>query len=126
MYQPEILELSTMPDSNPYEDEGNFTYDPALTGKVFNTLRQLVKVMCIDSHDEMKAAWKAMVAAGMPEESVKVFHDVSKVSYEISGQGDPGLDSRESMVQTQRMEELGEWFRANYREARRISEKHSN
>lgn len=122
MYRPEILELSTMPDSNPYEDEGNFTYDPALTGKVFNTLRQLVKVMCIDSHDEMKAAWKAMVAAGMPEEAVKVFHDVSKVSYEISGQGDPGLDSKESMVQAQRMEELGEWFRANYREAWRIAE----
>ena len=67
--------------------------------------------MCIDSHDEMKAAWKAMIAAGMPEEAVKVFHDVSKVSYEISGQGDAGLDSRETMLQAERMEELGEWFR---------------
>lgn len=122
VYAPAILNLTTMPGINPYEDEGNFTYDPALTGKVFNTLRQLVKVMCIDSHEEMKSAWEAMVAAGMPEEAVAVFHDVSKVSYEIAGQGDPGLDSRESMVQAERMKELGEWFRANYREARRIAE----
>ena len=122
MYAAEFMSLSTMPNIQPYEDSGNFTYDTALTGKVFNTLRQLVKVMCIDSHDEMKAAWKAMIAAGMPEEAVKVFHDVSKVSYKISGQGDAGLDSRETMLQAQRMEELGEWFRGNYREAKRIAE----
>ncbi len=122
MYGDEILDLTTMPGINPYEDEGNFTYDPELTGKVFNTLRQLVRVMCIDSHEEMKSAWKAMVAAGMPPEAVAVFHDVSKVSHEIAGQGDPGLDSRESMVQAERMKELGEWFRANYREAERIAE----
>ena len=122
MYSPEILKLTTMQGINPYEDEGNFTYDRELTGKVFNTLRQLVKVMCIDSHEEMKAAWEAMVAAGMPEDAVAVFQDVSKVSYSIAGQGDPGLDSRESMVQADRMKELGEWFRANYREAGRIAE----
>ncbi len=122
MYDAATVALTTMPEIDPYADEGNFTYDPALTGKVFNTLRQLVKVMCIDSHEEMKAAWKAMIAADMPEESVAVFQDVSKVSYAIAGQGDPGLDSRESMVQAERMKELGEWFRANYREAKRIAE----
>ena len=123
LFVPEILSLTTMPDADPYVDKGNFTYEKELTGKVFNTLRQLVKVMCIDSHEEMKEAWTAMDAAGMPPEAVAVFHDVSKVSYTISGQGDPGLDSKDSMVQSERMEELGEWFRANYREAKRISER---
>jgi ABC-type Fe3+ transport system substrate-binding protein len=122
MYAPEILSLTTMPDASPYEDEGNFTYDRALTGKVFNTLRQLVKVMCIDSHEEMKDAWGAMIAAGMPEDALLVFHDVSRVSYEIAGQGDPGLNSKDSMVQATRMKELGEWFRGNYRKAREIAE----
>jgi iron(III) transport system substrate-binding protein len=122
MYDAETLALTTMPGLNPYEDEGNFTYDRALTGKVFNTLRTLVKVMCIDSHDEMKSAWAAIVTAGMPEEALAVFQDVSKVTYAIAGQGDPGLDSKDSMVQAARMKELGEWFRANYRDARRIAE----
>lgn len=122
IYTAETMALSTMPGVNPFKDDGNFTYDPALTGKVFNTLRQLVKVMCIDSHDEMKAAWEAIIAAGMPEDALAVFHDVSKVSYAIAGQGDPGLDSKDSMVQAERMEELGEWFRGNYRKAREIAE----
>ncbi|MGJ8645083.1 MAG: ABC transporter substrate-binding protein [Luteolibacter sp.] len=122
MYDAETLELTTMPGNLPYEDEGNFTYDKQLTGKVFNTLRKLVKVMCIDSHEEMKSAWKAIEEAGMPEDALEVFHDVSRVSYEIAGQGDPGLNSRDSMVQAARMKELGEWFRANYRKAQRIAE----
>ncbi len=123
LYVPEILALTTMEGAMPYDDEGNFTYDRELTGKVFNTLRQLVKVMCIDSHEEMKSAWQAIIEAGMPADALAVFHDVSKVSYGIAGQGDAGLDSRDSMVQAERMQELGEWFRGNYREAREIAEK---
>ena len=111
-----------MPNATPYEDVGNLNYDKALTGKVFNTLRKLVKVMCIDSHEEMTEAWHAIVAAGMPEDALKVFNDVSKVSYEIAGQGDPGLNSKDSMVQAARMRELGDWFRANYKEAKRLAE----
>lgn len=122
IYTAETMALTTMPGVNPYKDEGNFTYDPALTGKVFNTLRQLVKVMCIDSHEEMKEAWKAIIAAGMPADALAVFHDVSKVGYAIAGQGDPGLDSKDAMVQAERMEELGEWFRGNYRKAREMAE----
>jgi len=121
MYDPEILAMTTMSGINPYEDDGNFTYDRELTGKVFNTMRVLVKVMCIDSHDEMKSAWDAIIDAGMPEDALAVFQDVSKVTYGIAGQGDPGLDSKDSMVQAARMKELGEWFRANYREAERIA-----
>ncbi|MEP2774468.1 MAG: extracellular solute-binding protein [Luteolibacter sp.] len=122
MYDADTLALTTMPGNLPYEDVGNFTYDPELTGKVFNTLRQLVKVMCIDSHEEMKEAWKAIEQAGMPADALAVFHDVSKVSYEISGKGDPGLDSKDSLEQAARMMELGEWFRGNYRKAQRIAE----
>lgn len=122
MYDEETLALTTMPGNLPYEDGGNFTYDGELTGRVFNTLRQLVKVMCIDSHEEMKAAWKALDEAGMPEDALAVFHDVSRVSYEVAGRGDAGLDSRDSLVQAARMKELGEWFRGNYRRARVMAE----
>lgn len=122
MYDAETLALTTMPGANPYGDQGNFTYDKALTGKVFNTLRKLVKVMCIDSHEEMKGAWDAIIGAGMPSDALAVFHDVSVVSYAIAGQGDPGLDSKDSMVQAERMQELGDWFRGNYRKARTMAE----
>ena len=117
VYSPEILANSTMPDAHPYTDEGNFTYRKELTGNSFNTLRTLVKVMCIDSHEEMKSAWKAIREAGMPADALAVFSDVSIIPYSVGGKGDARLDSKDSIESAKRADELGEWFRTNYRKA---------
>ncbi len=123
LYTPEILALTTMPEVDPYHDPGNFTYDPALTGAAFNTVRQLVKAMCIDSHQELTAAWRDIIAAGMPAEALAVMQDMSIVPYRPGGGGDPGLDSRDSVTATARAAEIGAWFRNNYRTARDIANK---
>ena len=117
LYTPDILANTTMPGIQPYEDPGNFTYQPELTGKSFNTLRQLVKVMCIDSHEEMKSAWRAMHRAGMPAEALAVFSDVSIMPYATGGKGDPGFDGRDALKTAEHAARIGEWFRANYRKA---------
>jgi ABC-type Fe3+ transport system substrate-binding protein len=111
------LANSTLPDLNPYNDSGNFTYQRELTGAAFNTLRQLVRIICIDSHEEMKAAWRAIIAAGMPAAALAVFSDVSIIPYTACGKGDPGLDSGNPLRAEERAAELGAWFRANYRKA---------
>ncbi len=121
VYTPENLAHSTMPNAKPYEDPGNFTYQRELTGSAFNTLRQLVKIMCIDSHEEMKSAWAAMHEAGMPEDALAVFSDVSRVEYLKVGKGDPVLDGPDALQAAARAAELGEWFRANYRKAESIA-----
>jgi hypothetical protein len=121
VYTPENLANSTMPDAKPYEDRGNFTYQRELTGASFNTLRQLVKIMCIDSHEEMKSAWLAIRDAGMPADALAVFSDVSRVSYAGFGKGDPLLDGPDALKAADRAAELGEWFRANYRKAEAIA-----
>jgi len=117
MYQAANLENSTMPGANPYQDPGNFTYERDLTGSAFNTLRQLVKIMCIDSHHELQVAWKALREAGMPEDALAVFSDVSMVSYEKAGKGDPVLDGKDPLKAANHAAMLGEQFRANYRKA---------
>ncbi len=117
LYTPDFLANSTMPDADPYGDKGNFTYNPALTGAAFNTLRQLVKIMCIDSHEEMTAAWATMREGGMPADALAVFQDVSRVSYAIAGHGDPVLNGKDALKAAARAADLGEWFRANYRGA---------
>ena len=81
----------------PIEDPGNFTYQRELTGASFNTLRQLVKVMCIDSHEEMKSAWLAISDAGMPADALAVFSDVSIMPYANGGKGDPGFDGTDAL-----------------------------
>lgn len=121
LYTPEILPNTTMPGIRPYEATGNLTYQPELTGKAFNTLRQLVKVMCIDSHEEMKSAWKAMRRAGMPTEAVAVFSDVSIMPYSKGGMGDPGFEGGDPLKTAEHAARLGEWFRANYRRAESIA-----
>ena len=117
IYTPENLANSTMPDAKPYEDPANFTYQRELTGASFNTLRQLVKIMCIDSHEEMKSAWAALRDAGMPADALAVFSDVSIVSYAKAGKGDPVLDGPDALKAADRASELGKWFRENYRKA---------
>ena len=125
LYTPEILANTTMPGIRPYDDPGNFTYQPELTGKAFNTLRQMVKVMCIDSHEELKSAWKAMREAGMPADALAVFSDVSIMPYSRGGKGDPGFEGGDPLKAAAHAAEIGEWFRANYRKAEAIA-KHRN
>lgn len=117
VYTPENLANSTMPNAQPYEDRGNFTYQRELTGAAFNTLRQIVRVMCIDSHEEMQSAWAALREAGMPADALAVFTDVSRVSYTKAGQGDPILDKGGALEAADHAAEIGEWFRSNYRKA---------
>ena len=105
------------PTPSPYDDPGNFTYQRELTGASFNTLRQLVKIMCIDSHEEMKTAWLALRDAGMPADALAVFSDVSIMDYAKAGKGDPVLDGPDALKAADRASEIGEWFRANYRKA---------
>jgi spermidine/putrescine-binding protein len=125
IYTPEKLANSTMPAARPYQDPANFTYQRELTGASFNTLRQLVKIMCIDSHEEMKTAWLAIRDAGMPADALAVFLDVSIMDYAKAGKGDPVLDGPDALKAADRASELGEWFRANYRKAEAMAKQAS-
>jgi iron(III) transport system substrate-binding protein len=121
VYTPGNLANSTMPGAHPYQDPGNFTYQRELTGASFNTLRQLVKVMCIDSHEEMKSAWRAMREAGMPADALAVFSDVSIMPYATGGKGDPRFDGSDPLKTAEHAARIGEWFRANYRKAESLA-----
>jgi iron(III) transport system substrate-binding protein len=122
IYTPVILANSTNPGSNPYTAGDAITYDKELTGKAFNTLRNLVKIACIDSHEEMKQAWQAMKTAGFPEEAMTAFCNVSAISYEKMGKGNPQLDNKDNpLAAAAKAAELGEWFRANYRIAGQLA-----
>ena len=124
VYTPKNLANSTMPSANPYGDPGNFVYQRELTGASFNTLRQLVKIMCIDSHEEMKSAWLALRDAGMPADALAVFSDVSIMNYAKAGHGDPVLDGQDALKAADRAAEIGEWFRSNYHKAEAMAKQH--
>ena len=69
LYAPEFLPLRSDPEVNPYELAKTFTYHEAWTGRLFRPIAFIFRVMCIDPHDELAEAWRALIEAGFPPEA---------------------------------------------------------
>ena len=77
------------PDVLPYEAAKHFSYDGKRTGPLFGTIAFVVRVMCIDPHRELAAAWRALCDAKertgkFPPEALAAFEDVAHVDYAIA------------------------------------------
>jgi iron(III) transport system substrate-binding protein len=112
----------------PFEAAAEFAYDGALTGRYFGLIRELVKVMIIDSRPELLAAWEAIVAAGGPEavpEAMAAF-DALPVMYAEAADSAARLDTRKegttplSAIQARR--EWADFFRQTYTKAKGLAE----
>lgn len=122
LYEGATLEAMVDREALPYEKAQRFTFDPDLTGRLFTPIRNIVRVMCIDTHPEMKEAWKALIEADFPPEATARFFDVSVVGYERAG-GE--IKSRLKVSKVEAVKLLGELareFRTNYLEAKRLAE----
>jgi len=51
---------------DPYQVAKTFTYRSRWTGPLFGIQRELIRVMCIDSADELKSTWGAIIKKGGP------------------------------------------------------------
>ncbi|YCM44187.1 extracellular solute-binding protein [Verrucomicrobiaceae bacterium 227] len=116
--------LSGMIDAEvmPYEAADEFVYDSSLTGAHFSPLRLIIRVMCIDAHEEMKSAWDALIEADFPKEASDKFFDVSPVGYQDTLTNIRKTMKAEDNVALMKMtNELGRHFRENYKEAERLA-----
>jgi len=55
------------PTIDPYRLAGGFVYRPRWTSGHFGVLRDIIRAMCIDSQEELQAAWGAIIRTGGPE-----------------------------------------------------------
>jgi ABC-type Fe3+ transport system substrate-binding protein len=111
----------------PFEAAAEFAYNGALTGRYFGLIRELVKVMIIDSRPELLAAWEAIIAAGGPgavPEAMARFNALP-VYYDAAADSAARLDTRKegvtplSAIQARR--KWADFFRSNYREAEALA-----
>ena len=110
------------PGVRPYEQVGDFVYRPEWTGKLFQTLGFLIRVMCQDSHDELAEAWKAVQDNGFPTEATRTLLDVSRVTYaEASGPIRQAIESKDKILEVRLAKELGDHFRAQYLRAAQLA-----
>jgi ABC-type Fe3+ transport system substrate-binding protein len=118
LYAPEYASMRADPNVFPYLEAQHFTYHAAWTAPLFNPIRFIVRVMCVDPHDEARAAWDALIQANHPAEATRIFEDVSAVSYDqAKGRINETLRSADHLAETRLAAELTEKFRAQYRKA---------
>ena len=110
------------PDVNPYELARSFTYRPRWSARHFGIQRDLVRAICIDSGDELRAAWKAVIAHGGPESNPEAMALICSLPTKPVP-----LNWRSAVSEYRsipRLVYIREWtaeMRRNYREAERLA-----
>ncbi len=123
LYSPEFLAFRSDPNVYPYEEAKGFTFHPEWTAALFNPIRFIVRVMCIDSHDELREAWSELIKAHFPREATSVFEDVAVVNYDqANGRISNTLRNPAKLDQTRLAAELTGRFRAQYRRAAELAQ----
>jgi len=123
---PGIAALRSDPDELPYAPQERLIYRPQWTGRLFRELAFVVRVMCLDTQPELKRAWRALGAAGMPADALAVFQDVSAVDFDVaSGRIKAALSSKNRVDEINLANELGNRFRQQYLKAAEMASKSS-
>ena len=117
LYAPEFRPLRSDPEVDPYELAKSFTYHDAWTGALFRSIAFTFRVMCIDPHDELTAAWRALIAAHFPPEATAAFEDVSAVDYTTAGGRMRDALGGDKIAEVQLAKELADHFRQQYQRA---------
>lgn len=116
LYAPEELQKSADPELNPYVQSRDFQYHPEWTDPHFNAIRFIIQVMCMETHEELREAWKVLIEKGFPPRATRIFFDVKFVGYtSVTRELSPKLKTDDPMSIQKRRRDLRESFRKNYR-----------
>jgi ABC-type Fe3+ transport system substrate-binding protein len=122
LYAPALAAYRSDPDVLPYEEAKTFTYHPAWTLPLFSALRFIVRVTCIDPHDEQVGAWHALIAANFPPRATATFLDVSAVDYAMSmNEIRTAIRGATPLEAVRLARKLGDHFRSQYRLAQQLA-----
>ncbi|MSU49057.1 MAG: ABC transporter substrate-binding protein [Opitutus sp.] len=112
------------PEESPFEQDDPLVYREAWTGIVFREMAFVIRVMCQDTHEELRAAWREIAAAPEPVKSqaLAVLQDVSAVTYERTTQQIRArLGAKDKVEEVRLANELAAVFRANYVRAEAVA-----
>jgi iron(III) transport system substrate-binding protein len=83
MFEPARRPFLSDPDENPYQAARAFTYHAAWTGPLFRALSFVIRLMCVDTEEELHEASAALREHGDPPRARAAFDDMSLVSYSV-------------------------------------------
>lgn len=122
LYAEKYRAFRSDPDVNPYAETNQFDYQAEWTGSLFRQIGFGIRALCIDPHDELHAAWDALIKANFPPEASRVFSDVTALSYDyVNGEMRTILTSPDKINEVRLAKDLSEHFRKQYRETIRLA-----
>ncbi|HEX8310199.1 MAG TPA: extracellular solute-binding protein [Chthoniobacteraceae bacterium] len=122
LYEPEFQPFRSDPGVAPYELAKGFAYREKWTGPVFKPLAFVIRVMCIDTHDELRNAWRALIDANFPPEATAVFSDLSAVDHTTASGRIKEAFGSIKIKEVQLAKELSDRFRTQYRRATELAQ----
>ncbi len=121
-YAADFSSARTDPEVNPYAEANPLIYHAAWTSGIVGEMAFVVRVMCQDTHPELVAAWKEIIAAGLPAEALAVMSDMSAVNYpEMNGRIKQALTSKDTIDTVRLANELAGTFRRQYAKAAEVA-----
>jgi iron(III) transport system substrate-binding protein len=124
--RPEFTAHRSDPDVNPYAGETPLVYNAAWTGSLFREMSFVIRIMGIDTHTELTAAWRAINAPRLDPatraRALAVLTDLSAVSYEqMFTRVKPALTSKNKVDEVRLASALAGHFRSQYEQAAAIA-----
>jgi hypothetical protein len=122
--QSEWKPLRSDPEAAPFDDPAPLIYRPEWTAHLFRELAFVVRVMCLDSHVELKSAAGAVRAAAQAQRNPALARlaDLAVVDYEqVGGRIRRTLAAKNKVEEVRLATELGEHFRRQYRAAEALA-----
>jgi ABC-type glycerol-3-phosphate transport system substrate-binding protein len=120
-HKPYTIDALDDPSVNPYMLAGEFEYQPRWTGGHFNVHRSLIRAMCMDSGDELRAAWNAIISNGGPTAqpaAMALLEQLPELPEPLTWANAPGLERK--IRNSQLMRDWTSCFRRAYGEARNV------
>ena len=110
------------PTIDPYAIARHFYYRARWTGRHFGVLRSLIRAMCIDSGNELRAAWKAVIAVNDPvrkQELIRLLGALPDVPEPLTWKNAPTMEKQYGELECRRAWTI--YFRHQYERVRRLA-----
>jgi len=122
LYEKAYAPLRSDPEELPYEKARAFTYRAAWTAPIFRALSFVIRAMCVDTEEDLKDAYRALLARRFPARATALFDDVSDVDFAaVTGSIRSALASPDPRVEARLANDLVTRLRARYRRVVELS-----
>ena len=81
----------------------------------------VIRIMSLDTHDELTAAWREIIRAGMPPAALAALGDMSAIGYDRMEAIRRTLNSKDKVDEIRLAKTLAARFREQYRRAGEIA-----